>query len=209
MSSALSLNFIDWIKRVGVSRALKFVNGGLVNILHVCFVIRNVGDSVLFQLCRSCFVDVRHIHIVASFKPFLVSVGFDLSACNVFNIQLVVNKPLFFDGTLALNSRLKQLRKWVLYILISGSWHLSVIKLPLINVFLVSVRFVMLLFESLEARLCSVVQVTLVIFTCCSRKVLPQHLLLRNKVFINLSIILNRIRSSVWVLSSLGVVTHI
>ena len=106
MSSALCFNFINRLEWVCFSETLEFIISWLVNISCVYFVVRNICDSVLFQLCRSCFFNICNIHIIPSFKPFLLSVRSYLHSWDVLNVEFVCNKPIIFYCLFVFNWRL-------------------------------------------------------------------------------------------------------
>lgn len=109
MSSALSFHFVNRLKRICFSYTLELVVSRFINISCVYFVIWDISDSILLKLCRSCFLDVSHVHVISTFKAFLLSVGCDLDSWDVLNLEFVSNKSVVFHNFLVLDKWLQNL----------------------------------------------------------------------------------------------------
>ena len=97
---------------------------------------------------------------------------------------------LLLGNLLILNLRGDELTKRVLCVSVSGFWHL-LDCVPFKNVVSVLIRVVVLFLELLEPRLGGVMQVTGVVARGGPRVFLLEHFLLVDKVFVDLSIVLD------------------
>ena len=86
MSSTLGLNLVNWLQGISLSIGFELIGRRLIDILNICLVIRNVRDSILFQLGRSGLIDIGDIHIVSTLESLLIAVGFNFGAFDVFDV---------------------------------------------------------------------------------------------------------------------------
>jgi hypothetical protein len=152
MPSALSFHLVYRLKRICVSYTLELVVSRFINISCVNFVIWDISNSILLELGRSRFLDVGHVHVIPTFKAFLLSIGCDLDSWDVLNLEFVSNKSVVFDNLFVLNMRLQNLSQRVLDVLISGFWYLESFHLPLEYVEFIFFWIIELVFKLLKVR---------------------------------------------------------
>ena len=90
--SAFGLNFIRWSQWIRISSSFKLDHIWGCNILTVCNIIRNVGNSILLQLVGTGLFNVTYFHVVASLNISVLGglVCVHLRPLNIIHIKFIV-----------------------------------------------------------------------------------------------------------------------
>lgn len=143
--ATLCFHLIHWSQGVNISSSHKLILFRRINIRAVNPIIWYIGNSILFQLIWSGFVNVINFQVVSAFQIFVLFVCVHVGPFDVRNVQLIMLESAFIGHLFFLYVRVQQFRKRVVRESVSRFGHLHC-RLPFKNVEFVFIWVHMLLF---------------------------------------------------------------
>ena len=115
MPPTFGLNFVSWLQRIRLSARFKLDHIGNCNVITVCNVVWNVGNSILLQLIRTCPFNVTNLHVVTALKIAVLSVlvRVHLSSVNILDVELIVQVALETSAFVSFALWIDQLDHWI------------------------------------------------------------------------------------------------
>jgi len=126
MPPTFGLNFVRWLQRIRLSARFKLDHIWNCNVITVCNVVWNVGNSVLLQLIRASPFNVTNLHVVAALKIAVlrVLVRVHLSSVDILDVKLIVQVALETSAFVSFALRIDQLHHWIGNKPITCFWNL-------------------------------------------------------------------------------------
>jgi len=95
MSPRLSFNLVYRIQWIS-SFWLKLICARWINILHIDLIIRNICNSILFELIWWCLFYITEVHVISSLDSLVLSISVSHSSLDILCIQFIMVKSLFW-----------------------------------------------------------------------------------------------------------------